>query len=96
MRKISSLTLVVIFIAGALLAHGGHVHNYLGTVKSVAGDQLVVTTRDGKDVSFTLTNKTAYLREGKTASRSDLSRGTRVSVRVAEDGKTVTSIKFGK
>lgn len=95
MRKISALAVFVIFVAATLLAHGGHVHNFLGTVKSVAGDELVITTPDHKDVAFVLTSSTTYVREGKTARRDDLAAGLRVSVHVADDGRTATSIKLG-
>jgi hypothetical protein len=95
MRKITTIALLVAAIATAALAHAGHIHNYLGTVKSVDDSRLVITTTESKDVSFVLTPATTYSREGKSASKSDLRSGVRVAVRVAEDGKTVTSIKFG-
>ena len=79
-----------------LLAHAGHQHHFLGTVKSLAGDQLTIVTPEGKDAAFTLTATTAYLREGATASRTDLTPGTRVAVAVADDGKTAVSVKLGK
>ncbi|HEX7421181.1 MAG TPA: hypothetical protein VF505_14925 [Thermoanaerobaculia bacterium] len=95
MRRILTTTLLVAAIATTALAHNGHIHNFLGTVKSVDESHLVITTPDAKDAAFVLTSKTAYTREGKPASRTDLRSGLRVAVHVDEDGKTVTSIKIG-
>jgi hypothetical protein len=95
MRRIMTAALLVAAIATTALAHNGHIHNFLGTVKSVDESHLVIITPDAKDAAFVLTPKTAYTREGKPASRTDLKNGLRVAVRVDEDGKTVTSIKIG-
>jgi hypothetical protein len=96
MRKTTIIIIGVAltFIAAAAFAHAGHVHTFLGTVKTVSADQLTIRTRDGKDASFTLNEKTAYLREGAAATRADLVNGLRVAVTVADDGKTATSIKL--
>lgn len=95
MRRIMIATLLVAAIATTTLAHNGHIHNFLGTVKSVDESHLVIITPDANDAAFVLTPKTAYTREGKPASRTDLRSGLRVAVHVDEDGKTVTSIKIG-
>ena len=95
MRRIITVALLVAAIATAALAHAGHIHNYLGTVKSADASHLVITTTESKVASFTLTPQTTYSREGKPAGRSDLRSGVRVAVHVAEDGKTVTSVKLG-
>jgi hypothetical protein len=95
MRKMMTATLLVAAIATTALAHNGHIHNFLGTVKSVDESHLVITTTESKDAAFVLTPKTMYSRDGKPASRTDLRSGVRVAVHVDEDGKTVTSIKFG-
>jgi hypothetical protein len=95
MRRILTAAMLVAAIATTALAHAGHIHNFLGTVKSVDESRLVITTTESKDATFVLTPKTTYSREGKSASKSDLRTGVRVAVHVDEDGKTVTSIKFG-
>ena len=95
MRRILTAAMLVAAIATTALAHNGHIHNFLGTVKSVDESNLVITTTDAKDAAFVLTPKTAYSRDGKPANRTDLRSGLRVAVRVDEDGKTVTSIKIG-
>lgn len=94
MRK-TALALVVSFIAVSAFAHAGHVHNFLGVVKNVSAEKLVVTTRAGQQMTFALNDKTAYQRDGKTASRTDLAAGMRVSVHVADDGHTATEVRLG-
>ena len=96
MRKTIIAVALSMFIAAIALAHSGHVHNFLGTVKSSTDTKLVITTREAKEVTFTLTRATEYTRGGKAAHRDDLKRGTRVAVHVANDGKTATSIKIAK
>lgn len=95
MRRILTLSLLLTAIAAAALAHAGHIHNYLGTVKSADESHLVIRTTESNDASFRLTPRTSYSCDGKPARRSDLRSGVRVAVRVAEDGKTVTSIRIG-
>ncbi len=95
MRKTTTLALVVLFTALAALAHAGHSHDFLGVVKAVEGNQLVVTTRAGQDVTFVVNDKTAFLRDGKPAKRSELVTGMRVAVHVGEDHKTATTVKLG-
>ena len=82
-------------IALTALAHAGHSHDFLGVVKAVEGNQLVVTTRAGQDVTFVVNDKTAFLRDGKPAKRSELVTGMRVAVHVGEDHKTATTVKLG-
>jgi hypothetical protein len=82
------------FVAASAFAHEGHVHNFLGTVKAVDGEHLVITMEDAKQVEFVLNDATTYSRNGKSARKADLVRGLRVAVHVADDGKTATSIKL--
>ncbi len=95
MRKTIVIALVISLFALASFAHAGHSHDFLGVVKSVSGSQLVVTTRAGQDLTFVLSPKTAYLRDGKAAARSELVTGMRVAVHVGDDHKTATTIKLG-
>lgn len=95
MRKTAALALLLSLVSLAAFAHAGHIHNFLGVVKSVSGDQLVITSRAGQQMTFVLTDKTVLLRDGKTASRADLVNGVRVAIHVADDGKTATEIKLG-
>ncbi|HEX9160511.1 MAG TPA: hypothetical protein VF980_02290 [Thermoanaerobaculia bacterium] len=94
MRKVSALILFLVFIAAAAFAHAGHVHNFLGIVKAVDARHLSITTEQGKEVDFVLNDATTYSRDGQAAHHGDLVRGLRVSVHVADDGKTATAIKL--
>jgi hypothetical protein len=94
MRKTTIIVIALTLIAAAAFAHAGHAHVFLGAVKTVSTDQLTITTRDGKDASFVLNDKTTYVRDNGTATRADLTGGLRVAVTVADDGKTATSIKL--
>lgn len=87
-------TLVALAIAATALAHGGHKHQFLGTVKALHESQLVVATTDDKEVTFTLTEKTRYTKGTAAATKADLKEGVRVSVSVENDGKTATSVKI--
>jgi predicted MarR family transcription regulator len=89
------LTIVIaLAVAATALAHGGHKHQFLGTVKTLHENHLVVNTTDGKEVTFTLTEKTRYTKGSAAATKADLREGVRVSVSVENDGKTATTIKI--
>ena len=83
---------LVLLVSVSAFAHGGHKHQFLGFVKSLNADALVVTTTEKKDVTFTLTAETTF--SGGT--RADLAAGKRVSVSVENDGKTAKTIKLAK
>jgi len=94
-RKALFLFFALALLSSLAFAHAGHQHHFLGTVKSLAADDLVVTATDGADRTFVLTDTTALQRGSEAASRADLTPGTRVSVEVANDGKTAVTIKLG-
>jgi hypothetical protein len=94
MRKIASLFLLVLLVSSAALAHGGP-GNLLGTVKTLSEGQIVVTSKDGHEVTVQLTEKTTYERAGKAAARQDVVEGARVSVKLEKDGKTAVTVKIG-
>lgn len=95
MKRFLALALLSLLVASAALAHGGHKHQFLGTVDSVAADELVVTTRENETITFKLTARTKYLKGTETASRDDLRNGSRVSITVENDGRTVVTVKIG-
>ena len=95
MRKILALLLMTLFAAGAAFAHGGKSHLLLGTVKLLHENHLVVTATDGHEVTVALTATTQYEKDKKTAKRSDLKPGARVSIRLTEDDKAAVKIKIG-
>jgi hypothetical protein len=94
LHRILVLTIVALAIASSAFAHGGHKHQFLGTVKAVQSDQLVVTTTDDKEVTFTLIGGTTYTKGASPATKADLQAGVRVSVHVQDDGKTATAVKI--
>lgn len=95
MKRFATAAILFSLATTTLFGHAGEVHTYLGTVKSLDGDQAVITTKDGKEVPVTLTNETKYWRGTAPANRSDLAVGTRVSVEIGMDGKSATNVKIG-
>lgn len=94
MRKIASLFLIVLLASSVALAHGGP-GNLLGAVKEVHDGHMVVTSKDGHEVTVTLTEKTRYEKAGKAATRQDVGVGSRVSVKLEKDGKTAEAVRIG-
>ena len=94
MKKL--LLFALLFVSATAFAHAGHGHHFLGTVKSLQGLQLVITTKAGADAAFTLTDATSVTRDGAPVARTELTSGRRVAVDVANDGKTAVSVKVGK
>ena len=90
------LALALFFVAATTFAHGGHQHQFLGTVKTLTDGQLVITTTAGKDAEFVLTSTTTVTRDGAPVEWTELTSGRRVAVYVANDGKTAVSVKVGK
>ena len=95
MRKLASLFLGLLIGTSALLAHGANAHKLLGTVKEVHEQHLVVTTKDGKEVTLQLTAKTKYEKAGKAGTKDQLAAGDRVAVQLEEDDKTAATIRIG-
>ena len=89
-------SVLALVLATTALAHGGHKHQFLGTVKTLQENNLVVTTTDKADVTFTLTANTTFTKGTATATRADLAAGARVSIYVENDGKTAKTIKIAK
>lgn len=94
MIKNTTLAVLILFVSIVAFGHGGHDHNFLGTVKLVHENHLVVSTMKKGEVTFILTDKTKYVRGSEPASRADLEAGARVSVYVENDGKTVVTVKI--
>ncbi len=94
MRKIAPLFLIVLLASSAALAHGGP-GSLLGTVKTVSEGQMVVTTKDGHEVTVQLSEKTTYEKASKAAAIQDVVAGARVSVKLEKDGKTAATVKIG-
>jgi hypothetical protein len=88
------LSVLSLLVSASVFAHGGHKHSFLGTVKMLHADRVVVTTTDQSEVTFVLTDRTRFSKGGSAATKKDLKNGVRVSVHVENDGKTATAIKI--
>jgi len=63
-----------------------------GKVVSMTGDKLVMTNKEGKEVTCILTGDATVTIDGKASKVEDLKAGTRIRVTVLGDGKLLTSI----
>jgi len=88
--RVVLFTLFAISIAGTALAHEGHQHKLLGTVKMVHENHLMLTLKDGDEKTVVLTEKTVILQGDKKVDRSSLEEGVRVSVEVDNDDNALT------
>jgi hypothetical protein len=83
MTRRLALTLAVLFTLAAAapaLAHPGHEHKILGTVTMAAPDHVMLTDKDGKDVTVHITKDTKVLRDKKPMTVADIKIGMRVVV----------------
>jgi hypothetical protein len=95
--------IVAVAIAGALVlpvvarAHEGHTHKVMGTVASVDGAHVMVTTTDGKTVMVMLDKKTTVTRGKAKLDAAAVKVGERVVVEGTEQKNMVTAktIKLG-
>ena len=89
-----SLTIAIALAAALALppvarAHDGHLHKALGTVASVQGEHVAITTTDGKTVNVMLDKKTTVARGKKKLDATALKVGERVSVDYINENKTM-------
>lgn len=89
------LSVFLVLLAASAFAHAGHQHHFLGTVKQLNENHLVVTTTTGADMTFMVDAKTRITRDENAATAADLKAGMRVSVTVLNDGHTADTIKIG-
>jgi len=89
-HKILVIAFVVLAIASFALAHEGHKHSLLGTVKMVHENHLMLTLKDGGEKTVTLTEKTQILKGDEKADRAALEEGARVSIEVDSDDNALT------
>lgn len=93
-RWIVGLALAVALVVPSLaLAHGGHAHQFMGTVSALQDAQVEVKTTDGKAVVFLLDAKTIYQRGKTKVDGKTLKVGERVVVSALQvpAGKTMTA-----
>ena len=98
-RTAASLVFVAaLAVPALLLAHEGHSHHVMGTVKSITATNIEVKDADGKVVSCQLTADTQYRREEKPVTAADIMIGERVVVEASEvDGKMIAKlVQLGK
>ena len=87
---------IALLIAAATLpatawAHEGHVHKALGTVATIAANQVEIKTTDGKMLAVRLDAKTTVMRGKAKLDASALKVGERVSVDYTELKKVNTA-----
>ena len=95
--------IVAVALAGALVApvvaraHGNEVHKVTGTVSSVQGNHLMVTTAAGKTVMVMLDAKTTITRGKTKLDATALKAGERVVIAGTEEKEIVTAktVKLG-
>ena len=87
--------LVLVALAGQIIAHGGFEH-VIGTVVKVENNVLTVKTAKG-DVDVKLNEKTEITRNDQKAQVADLKSGTRVVVDIPEGtrDRVAHSVKVG-
>ena len=88
---IIGFVVAVLALPAAALAHEGHVHKALGTVASIAGNQVEVKTTDGKVITVLLGAKTVFTRGKVRLDATALKVGERVSVDYTELKKVNTA-----
>lgn len=95
-RTLMQSLLISLLCAHPVLAHEGKTH-VMGTVAAVDAQHVVVTDRDGKEVSINLTKGTKYEKGDAPAQASALKVGARVVIDVAgtPPNLTATEIRLG-
>ena len=81
-------------LPAAARAHEGHLHNALGTITSVQGEQVALKLRDGKALTVVLSGKTTVTRGKDKLDATALKVGERVSVDYVEQNKVMTAQAF--
>jgi hypothetical protein len=86
-RRCAVLALtLVLALPMAASAHPGHDHKLMGTVSAIDGKKIAMKTPDGKDVTFSVTDKTKFLNGKSRGAATELKAGMRLVVNVG-DGK---------
>lgn len=96
MQKAVAVSLFLLLAVSSAFAHAGHIHNYLGSVTMLHGDNaFMMKATDGKDLTIQTSTKTKWLHaDGHAAKSSELAAGQRVSVKMMADGKTADTVKM--
>jgi hypothetical protein len=94
MRKwtIGLITLTLALVVTAIaVAHEGHDHKVMGTISSIAGNNLMVKTTDGKTMMVMLDAKSKITRGKTTVAASELKVGDRIVATGPEEKEMVTA-----
>lgn len=97
MQKSIRIVVVVLALSLAAMAHGKP-QRFLGFVKTLTANQLVMTTTTGEVRTFEIGLRTKFLKSAQPAKASDLRIGERIVVEAdVHEGKALAeTIKFGK
>jgi hypothetical protein len=85
-KQLIACSLVVLFSAGLLLAHGDFTH-LAGTVTAINGNHVTIKDTAGKSVMVMFGKTTKFLRDKKAAAGADMKVGTRVVIDATMDAK---------
>lgn len=95
MKRITLVSLLLLFTATLAFAHAGEVHTYLGTITKINADgSFIIKMTNGKERTVLVAKETTYTHSGgRKATRSELVVGKRVSAKISKDGKTALNVK---
>ena len=91
MFSVATLALAMLVGATALAAKDAEPNTHDGKVVSITGDKLVMTSKEGKEHSHTLTADAKLTLDGKACKAADLKAGTRIRVTTQGADKSVAS-----
>jgi hypothetical protein len=94
MNRVLILIATIALSGAAVLAHNGNEH-IRGVVTNVSATSVTVEGQNHTTQTITITEKTAFQKEGKPAHLSDLKPGDRIVIDVPEKTKTATLIQIG-
>lgn len=96
MKRITVISLLLLFTATLALAHAGEVHTYLGTITKINADgSFVIKMTNGKERTVLVSNSTTYSHsDGHAGKSSELAVGKRVAAKISKDGKTALNVKL--
>ena len=96
MKRISIVSLLILFTATLLFAHAGEIHTYLGTITQLNADgSFVIEMTNGKARTVLVSKETTYTHaDGHKAKRSELAVGKRVAAKISKDGRTALNVKL--
>jgi len=87
MRFTTSAVLIALLFAAAparLMAHPGHDHKVMGTVRAIEGPHVLLETNDGNELSFEIVKTTTWLRGREAGDPTDLKVGLRIVVNLGD------------